>query len=343
MELKDRVEQISALIRELREATGDGPRVRQLIDSIFRSVHSFKAAASADGLNDLSRTAHELENLLHSLRTGRVKLTEDVLRLLEESTASWLSGRYVPVLEGLSRTSAEDIVDSDQLPTDFENLKDEERHRASEAIREGSNLYVMEVVFDTDDFDRRFRELKQQLEKTSEIISTSARMEEAKVNFRVLYAAKSAKIPVHTVFQQARRAGEAAAANLGKKVEFVVRGEKLLLERTLSDPLADCLLHLVRNAVDHGIELQGTIVLEATTTSGQTRITVTDDGRGIDPTKLSQIFQPGFSTASNVTELSGRGVGLDVVATTIKELGGSVSVTSERGKGATFALTLPRD
>jgi two-component system, chemotaxis family, sensor kinase CheA len=82
VELEDRVEQISGMIRELRENAGDGPRARQLIDAIFRSVHSLKAAAAADGLADVSRSAHDFEHLLHSLRTGKVKLDEVVLRLM---------------------------------------------------------------------------------------------------------------------------------------------------------------------------------------------------------------------------------------------------------------------
>jgi two-component system, chemotaxis family, sensor kinase CheA len=338
VELKDRVEQISAQIRELRQAAGDGPRLRQLVDSIFRRVHSFKAAASTDGPNDLTRTAHELENLLHSLRTGKVRLTEDVVRALEDATATLFSGTYVPI-EGF--TSGDNTVSDAELPAEFANLKDEERHRAAEAVREGSNLYVMEVVFDASDFDRRFRELKQELDKTSEIISTSARMNQAGIGFRICYAARSAKIPVQTVFRQTIRAGNSIATSLGKEIEFVVRGEELLIEERISDAVADCLLHLVRNAVDHGIDSRGTVILEAMTDHDQIELSVGDNGRGINEASLPQIFQPGFSTAQDITELSGRGVGLDVVKNAVENLGGSVSVISEPGKGSSFKIIFP--
>ena len=100
--------------------------------------------------------------------------------------------------------------------------------------------------------------------------------------------------------------------------------------------LYDALLHLVRNAVDHGIESQGTVVIEA----GENEITITDDGRGIAPEDLERIFQPGYSTATDVTEFSGRGVGLDAVKSLIEELGGSVSVTSEPNKGSSFKIKM---
>jgi signal transduction histidine kinase len=220
-----------------------------------------------------------------------------------------------------------------EFPPAFAGLKDEERHRAAEAVREGSKLYVIEAVFDVTDFDRRFRELRDQLGKNSEIISTSAQMDRAKIYFRVLYASSSEKIPVSTIFQQALRAGKSS----GKEIEFVVQGRELVFEKPFGDAIGDAVLHLVRNAVDHGIESSGKIILDA----AETYITVTDDGRGIDPANLPHIFQPGFSTAKEVTESSGRGVGLDVVATTIKELGGNVTVTSKPGKGSSFKINLP--
>jgi two-component system chemotaxis sensor kinase CheA len=96
----------------------------------------------------------------------------------------------------------------------------------------------------------------------------------------------------------------------------------------------------VRNAVDHGIESSGKIVIEAATREGETRITVTDDGRGIDSALIDQIFQPGFSTATEISEISGRGVGLDAVKTAIEEAGGSINVRSEVGRGSTFEIKI---
>ena len=336
MELKTRVEQISAIITELRAFAADGPKSRQLIDSLFRTVHSFKAAASAAGENDLSRTAHEFENLLHSLRTGQLTLNDEVLRAMDETAAALRNGSQSASLKSLRELDQQTLT-TDELPAAFAKLRDEERHRAVAALREGANLYVMEVVLEVSDFDERFRQLKAQLEKNSELISTAPTMQDDQIIFQVFYASQSEKIPVQTVLRQAVHTGNAAAAKLGKQISFVVTSEAFLLERDWADVLADALVHLVRNAVDHAIESHGTVLIKAE----ETEITVTDDGRGIDESDLPLLFQPGFTTATDVTELSGRGVGLDAVKTSIEELGGSVSVTSQPGKGSSFKIKMP--
>jgi chemotaxis protein histidine kinase CheA len=345
VELKDRVEQISGIIQELRQvaadgpqAAADGPKTRQLLEALFRNVHSFKAAASAGGFADASRIAHEFENLLHSLRTGKLTLDAHVLRVFDDTAVALLGGSQTSLLNRFSELTARPSTNNTFLPDELAELKDNERHRASEAIQEGANLYVMEALFETTDFDGQFRQLKEQLDKIAEVISTAAKLEEDKINFRIIYAAKSAKIRVHTLFQQAVVAGKALATSLDKHVDFVIRGDEVLLESTLGDSLADALLHLVRNAVDHG---SGIVVLEAAIEGEQTQISVTDDGRGINPENVPLLFQPGFTTANAVTEVSGRGVGLDIVATTIKQLGGSVLVTSEPRKGSSFKIMLP--
>jgi two-component system chemotaxis sensor kinase CheA len=341
VELKDRVEQILATIGELRQTAADGRKSRQLVDSLFRTVHSFKAAASAAGRNDVSRLAHEFENLLYSLRTGKLVLDDEVLRVCDDTAIALLGESQTFSLDSFHKLTSHKTQSQPLLPAEFTALKDDERHRAVAALQEGSNLYVMEVLFELSDFDIQFRELTTKL---GEVISTQARAEgdqADKIRFRIVYAAKSELIRVHTIFEQVVHAGLAAAAKLDKQVSFIVRGDELLLDKSMSDALADALLHLVRNAVDHGIESHGTIVLEATTVSGQTLITVTDDGRGIEPGNIPLIFQPGFSTATGITDLSGRGVGLDVVATTIQELGGTITVTSEPGQGASFEIKLP--
>lgn len=338
MEPDRRVEQISALVAELRQAAGDGPKTRQLIDSIFRSVHTFKAAAAAEGRNHVSSVAHSFENLLQDLRTGKTRLDEDVLRVFEDTTAALRSESDASFVPDLTKVAGDTSSTTDELPAEFGDLKDEERHRALSAMQEGSNLYTLEAVFAVSDFDERFRQLKERLEKTAELISTSVTMQDDKIIFQVVYASKSEKILSQKVVQQAILAGKAAAAALGKEIQFVVKGDELVLDRPLADALVDALLHLVRNAVDHGIEKQGTVVIEVS----EDEISVTDDGRGITAENLPLIFQPGFSTTKDVTEFSGRGVGLDVVKSAIEELGGSVSVTSEPTKGSSFKIIFPK-
>jgi two-component system chemotaxis sensor kinase CheA len=115
----------------------------------------------------------------------------------------------------------------------------------------------------------------------------------------------------------------------------------LSLDKIVIDRISEPLLHLVRNAVDHGIESQGKVVIEAQKLDSEIRITVTDNGRGIDPSMISRIFDPGFSTAPELSEISGRGVGLDAVKTAVEAAGGSITVTSQPNHGSTFEITLP--
>lgn len=341
MELKNRVEQISALIADLRQSAGDGPKSRELIDSLFRTVHSFKAAAAAAGRHDASGAAHQFENLLHALRTGELKLDNEVLRICEHNAVGLLDGTGASSFDSFTTSELDKAQSHVLLPDEFASLREAERHRAAAAMQEGSNLYLMEVAFGVSDFEQRFRQLKDRLAEVAELISTSPLMRDDQIIFKVVYASRTEKIPVQTVLCQAALTGTSIAANLNKQVEFVVQGEELLVERSVSDVLEDVLLHLVRNAVDHGIESRGTVVLEATQDGDHALITVTDDGSGIARENLALVFQPGFTTAGEITEFSGRGVGLDAVKTIVEDFGGSVSVTSEPGTGSSFQITIP--
>lgn len=324
---------IFTAVEQLREVAGDGRATRKALDALFRHVHNLKANASANGLNDLAAAAHEFENVLHSMRTSNT-----------------------------------DAPLNDAIPADvWSSLKQDQKQTVQQAISEGAKLVMVEANFDVADFDREFPKLKESLSKTGEVISTSPSVDNqspGKVNFKILYAQKGEVTASSTgptidlqaferafekfseelvncpafssedVLQQVLRAGRAAALVTGKEVEFEVRGDDLSLAETLLDPL----VHLVRNAVDHGIESSGKIVVEIETLDGQTRITVTDDGRGIDPSLIDQIFNPGFSTAPAISEISGRGVGLDAVKTAIEDAGGSITVSSQLGHGTTFVL-----
>jgi two-component system chemotaxis sensor kinase CheA len=173
---------------------------------------------------------------------------------------------------------------------------------------------------------------------------------------------------------RAARAGRAAARAADRRVEFEVSGGEARLDRSLAETVADPLLHLVRNAVDHGIETgaerlaagkpaAGRVRIEADAEGGLVLLRVSDDGRGVDSDAVARaaasaglvapgaritqsqalrlIFRPGFSTAERASLVSGRGVGLDVVERAVEEAGGEVRVRSERGRGTTFELRLP--
>ncbi|OLE85074.1 MAG: hypothetical protein AUG07_05285 [Acidobacteria bacterium 13_1_20CM_2_60_10] len=161
-------------------------------------------------------------------------------------------------------------------------------------------------------------------------------------------------VPVEQLFRRVPRVIRDVAKHLGKDVALEVAGQNTDLDKGILDALAEPLTHLVRNAVDHGIEpaeeriaagkpARGTVYLNAYHQAAQVVIEVRDDGRGIylDQETLNLIFEPGFSTATRVTEVSGRGVGMDIVRTVLDHLKGAVQVLTTPGQGTTFQLRVP--
>lgn len=202
--------------------------------------------------------------------------------------------------------------------------------------------------------------LSEELERLSDELRDST------LNIRML--------PIGTTFSKFRRLVRDLSDDLGKKIELVTHGAETELDKTVIERLNDPLVHLLRNSIDHGIERPeertvagkaewGTIVLSAQHSGGEVHIRIDDDGKGMDPKVIFEkavdrgivppdadlsdkeifalIFQPGFSTAKEVTNVSGRGVGMDVVKRSIDALRGSVDVDSKVGKGTVINVKLP--
>ncbi|WP_196137321.1 chemotaxis protein CheA [Aliikangiella sp. G2MR2-5] len=200
----------------------------------------------------------------------------------------------------------------------------------------------------------------------SELEQNTRELQESVMRIRML--------PIGFVFNRLPRMVRDLSTQLGKKIHLEIKGESTELDKTVMEQIGDPLTHLVRNALDHGIELpeervdsgksaEGTLTLNAFHQGGNIVIEVSDDGKGIDPEIiykkavdkglitdgvemppeqiLSLIMEPGFSTAEVVSDVSGRGVGMDVVKRNINNLGGSVDIESEPGKGTVFTIRLP--
>lgn len=181
-------------------------------------------------------------------------------------------------------------------------------------------------------------------------------------------------VPVAEVFRRLKRMVRELQRETGKQIDLEILGEETAIDKVVADRLYDPLLHVVRNSADHGVEPPedrkavgkpeiGKIILSAAQIGSEVRIQVIDDGRGLNRAKILKkarergmfgpteepenavvwkaIFEPGFSTAEAVTTLSGRGVGMDVLNTTMKDLRGRIAVDSEEGKGTTVSLHIP--
>jgi two-component system chemotaxis sensor kinase CheA len=181
-------------------------------------------------------------------------------------------------------------------------------------------------------------------------------------------------LPISFVFSRFPRMVRDIAQRLGKQIDLKLTGEQTELDKTVLEKIGDPLVHLVRNSIDHGIEMPearvaagkpaaGTVHLDACHRGGNIAVEVSDDGGGLDKERIlakarqrglvgqndvltddqihDLIFLPGFSTAEKTTDLSGRGVGMDVVRRNVKELGGKIELRSESGQGSRFIITLP--
>lgn len=217
--------------------------------------------------------------------------------------------------------------------------------------------------------------LKEQVLTTQNDQLTATVLQLSKISKEIQESSMSLRMtPVKPTFQKMQRIVRDTSLVLNKEVTLTLVGEETELDKTVLEKINDPLVHLIRNSVDHGIEKaeirsaqgkaeKGNVTLSAYHQSGKLVIEVSDDGGGLNPEKLRQIaiqkkiitetqklsddecrnliFAPGFSTKEAVTDVSGRGVGMDVVKTNITELGGEVQIISELGKGTTFRIILP--
>ncbi|ATG90226.1 chemotaxis protein CheA [Methylomonas koyamae] len=276
--------------------------------------------------------------------------------------------------------SAENAAEIENQPTDAKPAKKEE---AKAAGKGSSSIRVDTAKIDTlinmvgelvitqsmlsllgDHFE--MNKLDQLKNGLSQLERHTRELQESVMNIRML--------PISFVFSRFPRLAHDISAKLGKKIELKLVGENTEVDKTVVELLSDPLVHLVRNSLDHGIELPevrvaagkpetGTVTLEAYHRGGNIVIEVSDDGKGLDKDKLRAkaiekglidaeavltekqtyelIFMPGFSTAEKLTDISGRGVGMDVVRRNILALGGDIEILSELGKGSTIAIHLP--
>ncbi|MBV1910159.1 MAG: chemotaxis protein CheA [Kangiellaceae bacterium] len=215
-----------------------------------------------------------------------------------------------------------------------------------------------------DNFD--MTKVEQLISGLRELEANTRELQESVMRIRML--------PIGFVFNRLPRMVRDLSAQLSKKIDLIIKGEDTELDKTVMEQIGDPLTHLVRNALDHGVESvekrlaagkseTGTVTLEAYHQGGNIIIEIKDDGAGIDPDIIKakavekglisegvdvpreqiigMIMEPGFSTAAVVSDVSGRGVGMDVVKRNINNLGGTVDISSELGKGTTFTIRLP--
>jgi two-component system chemotaxis sensor kinase CheA len=259
----------------------------------------------------------------------------------------------------------DDLVDKTTVRVDVKRL-DDLMNQMGELVLERNRMMQLNIDLQGEVDQILFNEEFAKLAKRLDFVTSELQMQVLKMRM----------IPVGNIFKKFPRIIRTMARDLDKQVDLIIIGEETELDRSVVDEIGDPLIHLIRNALDHGIETpdervaagksrMGKLVLAARHEGNQIVISIKDDGRGIDPAKLARkalekgliteeqlavmgereildlVFLPGFSTKEKVTDLSGRGVGMDVVRTNIKRLNGIIDIQSEPGRGSEFILKLP--
>ncbi len=399
---------------ELESHPGDA----ELINTVFRVVHTFKGNAAIFELQYAQEFAHALEDLLDKLRTHQINFSpeiadilldsQDVLRELTAGAAAGkdpatprsktvlqrIRGQAQPKPTGQSNGRTKGGKNkSKQAPHSEQSSDQAKSGSAKDTPADNVQPLVARAAartlrVDIQKLDRlldltgeiaiargrttRLLEGKEQLsiEELAEAHSTEASLQ-AELEELVM---KVRMVPVGPLFQQYQRTVRDLAKELGKTVNLQIEGDDVEVDTSIVEHLRDPLLHMVRNALDHGIEVPdqrrkagkpatGTIILRATHQSGGISVEVEDDGAGLDRNKIlgaamkrgvviddagmsdqevyQLVFESGLSTAGHISNLSGRGVGMDVVRRNVLALRGSVSITSRPRLGSTVFLRFP--
>lgn len=402
----ERVERLVSGVLELERTPGDG----ELAKATKREAHTLKGEASMLGFEDVEARAHAVEDQLAVLATDP-EAVQAALTLLDEIAA--LVGAKPPArrtpepavqaepVQGPDEHLRVPVARVDQLTALVSDLAmhAEEADRVHERMITGletlrrQHRRLGHAVARAAEEERRagrsggvLADLVRMVAVQRALIRDLAELPARQRESRVLQSAalQTAEdtvrtmrfVPLDSVFHQFRRAVRDIARDTGKRVELHASGGAVELDKSVLDRVSDPLLHLVRNAVDHGIEpteerrRQGkpetaNVTIAAELDGPMVRIEVADDGRGIDAASvraalvehgeieattvdamddgqvLSELFRPGFSTRRSVTRYSGRGVGLAVVQQAVAEVGGSVQIETARGRGTTFRIALP--
>lgn len=340
------------------------PSSTDAIAAAFRAVHSIKGMAAAMGYTVVTERANAMETALDGLRRGEAQVTPSLLaRLIDEADAL---AREIEVAVGQPASAGAASVPARAHETP-RKAATHVRVRASR-LDALMNL-VGEIEIARGRMERELRRLSDP--DLSSAFDSAARLLD-ELRDQVIGARM---VPVGQVFERFPRLVRETARSLDKDVEFTLDGAEIELDRSILDRIGDPVMHLLRNALDHGIEPaaererdgkppRGRLTLSAQREAGYVLIRVADDGRGIDRDRvlaraheaeivgrdttalddialLRVLAHPGFSTAATVTTVSGRGVGLDVVDAAVRVLGGAIEIKSVGGRGTAITLRLP--
>lgn len=361
-EIGSKVEEVLKLAPEIVSKKGDfTPEEYALIDAAFQELNK-ELMSQSDQKVDVETVFKEKAKQEEDLSRNVVKETQIVE---DTSKVEIAEASQIATTKETTKSQAASVASTETIRIDVsrvENLMNLSgelvlgRNRLEQITR---NLLAGELTKEN---------LKELEETTSQIDFITSEIQASVMRMRM--------IPIGKLFQKAPRIVRDLSKQFKKKIQLVMEGEETEIDKGIIDELSDPLVHMLRNACDHGIESPqervklgkpevGTVYLGAEQEGNNIVIKISDDGRGMDPEKLKSkaiekglitpeeasqmsdkeafqlIFQPGFSTAQIISNVSGRGVGMDVVRTNILKLKGMIDIESEKGVGTTFIIKLP--
>lgn len=383
-------EQLSTMNVELL-ALERAPTATEPVSAVFRAVHTMKGMSATMGYATVTALAHELESLLDRVRHAELAVDQTVTDALFAAVDALERAVEIEVAGGSAETESAPAL---------ARLQALARIRANTAASDVSPFTAEMQVPGASAANRAPRTVRVELQRLDGLMNLAGELliargrladvaneiadpalDEALAQASRLISElheeimASRMVPVGQVFDRFPRLVRDAAHSLGKEIELTLDGREIELDRSMLDEIGEPIVHLLRNAADHGIERPDERVRAGKPRAGQLTLTVTrerqmvtmrvqDDGRGIDRERVLEraraqgivdatveslsdeelvrvIARPGFSTAERVTDLSGRGVGIDVVLTRVRALGGAVEIHTAPGKGTTVTLRLP--
>jgi two-component system, chemotaxis family, sensor kinase CheA len=375
------------------------PEDEELLQTIYRNAHTLKGNSAFLGFTGLTEFAHVLEDILERLTNRQIPITRELITLLLQSRDALL--QMLPAAaSGIEKVDPAHSALLEQLASRAPTIEKQER--------EGSlSLHTTELPIkrgkgQSKDLNDRTKTLRVDVDKLDRMLNLIGEISIARGRYRQIVAELGGKIgedlletyweadslylelqeeimkirmvPVGPTFRQYIRTARDVATAHGKIARLVIEGGDVEVDTRVIEHLKDPITHMIRNALDHGIESPeerkrigkdpcGQITLRAYHVSGSIVIELIDDGAGVNRKRIEErallrgiieeaekltdqeiyrlIFEPGFSTAETVTDLSGRGVGMDIVRRNIETLRGSVSVESRSGEGTTITIRLP--
>jgi two-component system chemotaxis sensor kinase CheA len=391
MESREHMASVENNLLELERCPGDA----EILNATFRSFHTIKGLAGFLGFGAVQEVAHETETILDLARSGSLLVTPPLIDIVLRASDYLKSAlnhieshcchdEHAPpsLLQVIARGAQRGAEEEPETAPQEAPAGDREaaphliEKATSAAIKVDADKieYLIDMVGELVIAQSMVRQ-HPTLDGLGDPVLTRSLSQLSRVTSEVQKTAMSMRMaPISSLFQKMSRVIRDVARKAGKSVSLVVIGDDSEMDRKILEGLAEPLMHMVRNSIDHGIESpekralagknpDGTIRLRAERESGNIVIEIADDGNGLDIEKIRLkaierkiiteqtplgaediqrlIFEPGFSTADKVTELSGRGVGLDVVRRQVEALRGRVEIRSEKGQGTTFTVRVP--